>query len=95
MTSPTPPRDPVERVARAIYEARNGRGCVPWSRRPREHQGPYRSDARAAISAVLELFSPPSLPAISAAVHAREDTGLTSAAITAAAKVLLGGTDGE
>ena len=41
-------------IARAIYEDRNGHGCVPWSRRDRAHKAPYLSDARA----VLALFAP-------------------------------------
>lgn len=41
----------VERVARTIYEQRNGYGCVPWSRRDHAHKAPYLADARAAIEA--------------------------------------------
>lgn len=44
----------VERVARAIYEKRNGHGCKPWSRQPATHREPYMLDARAALSAVLD-----------------------------------------
>ena len=44
----------IERVARAIYEKRNGAGCVPWSRRDGAHKAPYLSDARAAIEATRE-----------------------------------------
>lgn len=44
----------LERVARAIYEGRNGAGCVPWSRRPKAHRAPYLSDARAAIEAMRD-----------------------------------------
>lgn len=44
----------VERVAKNIYEGRNGRGCVPWSRRSGGHKAPYLSDARAAIEAMRE-----------------------------------------
>ena len=43
----------VEVMARAIYEKRNGAGCTPWSRLPKSHQDPYRSDARAAIDALV------------------------------------------
>lgn len=40
----------VERVARAIYEKRNGHGCTPWSIRNKAHKEPYMLDASAAIS---------------------------------------------
>lgn len=42
----------VEKVARAIYEKRNGHGCKAWAHLPKAHQDPYRSDARAAIEAI-------------------------------------------
>lgn len=44
----------ITRVARAIYEDRHGKGCVPWSRRSSAHKAPYLSDARAAIKAMME-----------------------------------------
>lgn len=44
----------IERVAQAIYEDRNGRGCIPWNRLPAAHKAPYLSDARAAIEAMRE-----------------------------------------
>lgn len=44
----------IERVAQAIYEDRNGRGCIPWNKRPAAHKAPYLSDARAAIEAMRE-----------------------------------------
>ena len=34
-----------ERIARGIYERRNGKGCTPWSRLPNAHRAPYLSDA--------------------------------------------------
>ena len=43
-----------ERIARAIYEDRNGAGCMPWSRRDKAHKQPYRRDALAAMKAELE-----------------------------------------
>ena len=46
--------DLIERVAKAIYEDRNGAGCMPWRRREKAHKEPYRSDARAAIAAMRE-----------------------------------------
>ena len=44
----------VERVARAIYEGRNGRGCKPWSLLTQMHKGPYFQDAKDAIRAMRE-----------------------------------------
>jgi hypothetical protein len=44
----------IERVAKAIYEKRNGAGCVWWVRLPNSHKDPYRADARAAIGAMKE-----------------------------------------
>lgn len=45
----------VERVARAIYEKRNGAGAIPWSRRDKSHKAPYLTDARAAIEIIQPL----------------------------------------
>lgn len=42
----------LQTVAKAIYDGRNGRGCIPWSHQPKAHQEPYLADARAAISAL-------------------------------------------
>ncbi len=39
-------------IARAIYNDRNGVGAKPWARLPHSYQGPYLSDARAALSAL-------------------------------------------
>lgn len=44
----------VERVAKAIYEKRNGFGCDPWRSRPKAYKEPYLHDARAAIEAMRE-----------------------------------------
>jgi hypothetical protein len=44
----------VERVAKAIYEKRNGPGCYPWGNRTKGHKAPYLADARAAIEAMYE-----------------------------------------
>ena len=44
----------IERVARAIYEGRNGRGCKSWSLLPKSHREPYQKDARVALEAVRE-----------------------------------------
>jgi len=44
----------VERVARAIYEGRNGVGAVAWAHRQDGYKDPYRADARAAIEAMRE-----------------------------------------
>ena len=43
-----------EAVARAIYEARNGAGCKPWSLNTKQHKAPYQGDADAAIRAIVE-----------------------------------------
>lgn len=42
--------DNVERVAKAIYERVNGRGCRPWVNI--DHKAAYRDQARAAIAAM-------------------------------------------
>lgn len=44
----------IERVAKAIYEKRNGAGCKPWSLQTKAHKGPYLDDAKAAIEAMRE-----------------------------------------
>lgn len=46
------PMTMVERVARAIYEKRNGAGCKPWSIQTNAHRAPYLDDAKAAIEAM-------------------------------------------
>jgi len=48
----------VERVARAIYEKRNGAGATPWSRRSAAHKDPYLDDASAALDALMEPSKP-------------------------------------
>lgn len=45
----------VERIARAIYESRNGIGAKPWSRLMLQHKAPYLADGHAALLAL----SPP------------------------------------
>ena len=75
-----PVSEMLERVARAIYEDRNGAGCVPWSRRPEAEKRPYLSDALAVMNAMREptlamCQSMPSLPAI----HAVDDLPLKHA----------------
>lgn len=47
-------KEACERVARAIYEKRNGFGCRAWSRLPDLHKAPYRQDAEAAILALAD-----------------------------------------
>ena len=47
-----------ETIARAIYECRNGRGCLPWARLTKAHREPYLSDATAALTALLALDFP-------------------------------------
>ena len=46
---------PVEEVARAIYEDRNGHGAVPWVRREARHKAPYERDAQAALARLISL----------------------------------------
>lgn len=41
-----------ERIARSIYERRNGKGCTPWSRLTASHRDPYLVDADAALDAL-------------------------------------------
>lgn len=43
-----------EKIARAIYESRNGAGAVPWHRRDFRHKQPYFDDADAALDALME-----------------------------------------
>lgn len=45
---------PQERIAKAIYEGRNGAGCKPWEKLPQAHKAPYMADAEAAIKALEE-----------------------------------------
>lgn len=42
----------TERIARAIYEGRNGHGCKPWSHQPKAHKYPYLMDALVALKAM-------------------------------------------
>ena len=51
-----PSNDMIERVARAIYEGRNGSGCKPWAHQPKAHQEPYLADARNAWRVVEEIL---------------------------------------
>lgn len=51
-----PTAELIEKVARAIYEKRNGPGCYAWGLRPKAHKEPYLSDARAALSVVSEAM---------------------------------------
>lgn len=44
----------IERVAKAIYESRNGAGCRAWGTLPGAHKAPYLDDARAALSSIRE-----------------------------------------
>lgn len=55
----------VERVARAIYEDRNGPGATPWPSQRKPHKAPYLRDAMAAIGAMR-----------SAEFAVRDDTGV-------------------
>lgn len=44
----------IERVARAIYGGRNGKGCKPWASLRKVYQEPYLKDAIGAIKAMRE-----------------------------------------
>ncbi|WP_155936691.1 hypothetical protein [Mesorhizobium ciceri] len=44
----------IERIAKSLYEARNGPGCYPWGNRPKAHKDEYRADARAALRTIRE-----------------------------------------
>lgn len=46
----------TETAARAIYEARNGRGCKAWNLLPGSHKDPYLADAKAAIDAYQDYI---------------------------------------
>lgn len=76
------PSELQNRIARAIYESRNGAGCVPWGRRTRLHRAPYMADALAAMKAMRE----PPLEMIDAgdraysAMHTSGVSGMTAEA---------------
>ena len=42
----------IELTARAIYEGRNGTGCLPWSHIGKAHREPYLRDAKAAVAVI-------------------------------------------
>ena len=46
--------DMVEKVAKSVYEKRNGPGCLPWAHQTKGHRDPYLADARAALEAMRE-----------------------------------------
>lgn len=46
---------PVEEVAKWIYDARNGPGVTPWSRRDGNHKAPYIMDAQVALTRLISL----------------------------------------
>lgn len=46
-----------ERIAKAIYESRNGHGCKPWTKLPIAHKAPYMADAQAALDATAGTVS--------------------------------------
>lgn len=61
-----------DRIARAIYEGRNGRGCTPWARLAGAHKRPYVTDALAAMKAMRD----PTETMLDHAEWAHEDDGL-------------------
>jgi hypothetical protein len=48
---------PQERIAKAIYEGRNGAGCKPWAKLTVAHKAPYMADAEAALSVMQPQMS--------------------------------------
>ncbi len=54
MASPMTEEELIEKQAKAIYEDRNGTLAKPWRSLPTAHKAPYRSDARAALTAIRE-----------------------------------------
>ncbi len=48
---------PQERIAKAIYENRNGHGCKPWAKLPIAHKAPYMADAEAALGVMQPQMS--------------------------------------
>ena len=93
--------DLLEAVALALVEsARSMKQSIPpWEEAANwQHPGcgltireAALQEADAALAVIRTAFAAPSKAAVNAAVHAREETGLTSAAIAAAAAVILGG----
>lgn len=44
--------DQIRLIAEAIYNRRNGHGCIPWSMRGALHKRPYLDDAEAVLDAL-------------------------------------------
>ncbi len=49
----------IEKVAKAIYESRNGAGRTPWSQLPWSHKVPYMDDAEAARKSFFAALHEP------------------------------------
>lgn len=66
-----------EKVARAIYERRNGHGCMAWSIRAKSHREPYLDDADATMSTIYEALREPSggMPTSVVVLRERPDLG--------------------
>lgn len=43
-----------EKIAKSIYERRNGHGAKPWAHQLQSHRDAYLSDADAALAALME-----------------------------------------
>lgn len=43
-----------EKIAKSIYERRNGHGAKPWGHQPQSHRDAYLSDADAVLDALME-----------------------------------------
>ncbi len=66
----------VERVAKAIYQDRNGTLCKPWNAQPKAHRDPYRSDARAAIAECYRTLMGPNNFMVAATIGHRMNTSI-------------------
>lgn len=64
-----PVSEMCERIARAIYEGRNGARCKPWAHQPKVHREPYLLDALAAMKAMRVPTVPMALAADDAVVE--------------------------
>lgn len=88
--------DMREKIARAIYESRNGAGCKPWAHITGDHRKHYLVDATAALTALEE----PTPEMVEAAQWKAEDEGFLdfdpgdfSMAFSAAIRAAKGGSD--
>lgn len=71
----------VEKVARSIYESRNGVGATPWTILTKARKEPYQGDARAALSVVYEAIREPTPVMISAGENSEYAGGTMGGAL--------------